>query len=151
MSWFCIRLPNITLYDKPYKTTFIFELLVYDYVKAARGLVSCWYLKLYVHWDIWYKFSKTCSPSRTAYAKLSGNYIMFLVSQISKPNIILCSRVRLFKALILWTKYCANKVDVSAIFILLFERSNSQPAIGYTVSLKQSLARHRDSVYMRRG
>jgi hypothetical protein len=51
-------------------------------------------------------------------------YVMFLVLQTSKADIVLCLRVRLSKGLILLTTHCANKVDVSAIYILLFQRSS---------------------------
>jgi hypothetical protein len=45
-------------------------------------------------------------------------HLLLLVLQISKTNIILCLRVRLFKAPILGTKYCANKVDASNIYTI---------------------------------
>ena len=56
-------------------------------------------------------------------------YLVFLASQISKPTLsCVYVAVYLFKALICEPNIAQNKVDVSAIFILLFERSNSQPA-----------------------
>jgi hypothetical protein len=55
-------------------------------------------------------------------------YLVFLASQISKPTLS-CVYVAVYSRLLFCEPNIAqNKVDVSAIFILLFERSNSQPA-----------------------
>jgi hypothetical protein len=55
-------------------------------------------------------------------------YLVFLASQISKPTLS-CVYVAVYSRLLFCEPNIAqNKVDISAIFILLFERSNSQPA-----------------------